>query len=56
MTNVLVTGVGSNIGQVIVKSIRMSGIQCRIIGTDMNPLSAGLFRCDKGYIVPPLYN
>jgi len=53
MTNVLVTGVGSNIGQGIVKSLRMSGIPCRIIGTDMNPLSAGLFRCDKGYIVPP---
>ena len=53
MTNVLVTGVGSNVGQGIVKSLRMSGIPCRIIGTDMNPLSAGLFRCDKGYIVPP---
>lgn len=53
MINVLVTGVGSNIGQGIVKSLRMSGIQCRIIGTDMIPLSAGLFRCDKGYIVPP---
>lgn len=53
MINVLVTGVGSNIGQGIVKSLRMSSMQCRIIGTDMSPLSAGLFRCDKGYIVPP---
>jgi carbamoyl-phosphate synthase large subunit len=31
----------------------MSGIRVRIIGTDMNPLSAGLFRCDKGYVLPP---
>lgn len=52
MVNVLVTGVGSNVGQGIVKSLRMSNIRCRIIGTDMVPLSAGLFRCDKGYIVP----
>jgi carbamoyl-phosphate synthase large subunit len=52
MTNILVTGVGSNIGQGIVKSLKMADIQCRIIGTDMVPLSAGLFRCDKGYTVP----
>jgi carbamoyl-phosphate synthase large subunit len=52
MITVMVTGVGSNIGQGIVKALRMSGINVRIIGTDMNPLSAGLFRCDKGYVLP----
>jgi carbamoyl-phosphate synthase large subunit len=50
----MVTGVGSNIGQGIVKAIRMSGMDVRIIGTDMNHLSAGLFRCDKGYVIPPV--
>lgn len=53
MYNVLVTGVGSNIGQGIIKSLRMSKIRCHVLGTDMNLLSAGLFRCDKCYIVPP---
>jgi carbamoyl-phosphate synthase large subunit len=53
MITVIVTGVGSNIGQGIVKAIRMSGMNVRIIGTDINPLSAGLFRCDKGYVIPP---
>ncbi len=53
MITVMVTGIGSNIGQGIVKALRMSEIEARIIGTDINPLSAGLFRCHKGYIVPP---
>lgn len=53
MITVMVTGVGSNIGQGIIKALKMSGIDVRIIGTDMNPLSAGLFRCDKGYVLPP---
>ena len=53
MYSVLVTGVGSNIGQGIVKALRMSSFKCRIIGVDMNPLSAGLYRVDSAYIVPP---
>lgn len=52
MINVLVTGVGSNIGQGIIKSLRMTNFKCRIIGTDMVAFSAGLFRCDKGYVIP----
>lgn len=51
MINVLVTGVGGNIGQGIMKAIRMSGLRTRMIATDMNPFSAGLFRCERGYIV-----
>jgi len=53
MYSVLVTGVGSNIGQGIVKALRLSSFNCRIIGVDMNPLSAGLYRTDSAYIVPP---
>lgn len=53
MITVVVTGVGSNIGQGIVKALRMAEMDVRIIGTDMNSLSAGLFRCDKGYVIPP---
>lgn len=48
---VLVTGVGGNIGQGIVKALRMSRLDLHIIGTDMNPLSAGFYFCDEGYVV-----
>lgn len=50
--NVLVTGSGGNIAQGIMKSTRLSRLNCRIITTDMNPLSAGLFRGDAGYLIP----
>jgi len=53
MITALITGVGSNIGEGIIKALRLSKIKIRIIGTDIHPLSAGLFRCDKGYVVPP---
>lgn len=53
MIAVMVTGVGSNIGQGVIKAIRMSKMDAKIIGTDIHPLSAGLFRSDKGYVVPP---
>jgi len=53
MVTVMVTGVGSNIGQGIIKALNLSSLNCKIIGTDYHPLAAGLFRCDKGYLVPP---
>jgi len=31
----------------------MGGAKVRIVGTDVQPFSAGLFRCDRGYLVPP---
>ncbi|HLC19755.1 MAG TPA: ATP-grasp domain-containing protein [Candidatus Nanoarchaeia archaeon] len=49
---VLITGVGGQLGQSIVKSIRLSKIGTTIIGTDCDSLSAGLYRIDKAYIVP----
>ncbi|MBN1688195.1 MAG: ATP-grasp domain-containing protein, partial [Candidatus Omnitrophica bacterium] len=42
---------GGNIGQGIMKALRMSLFDVKIVGTDMNPLSAGLLRCDKAYVV-----
>ena len=52
MITVMITGIGSNIGQGIIKALNLSGMESRIIGTDIHPLAAGLFRCHKGYIVP----
>lgn len=51
--SVLVTGVGGNIGQGIVKALRMTGRTVKVVGTDMEPLSVGLQRCDRGYVVAP---
>lgn len=52
--SVVVTGVGGGgVGEGIVKALKLNQHRYRIIATDMNALSAPLFRSDKGYIVPP---
>ncbi|GAX89391.1 ATP-grasp domain-containing protein [Effusibacillus lacus] len=48
----LITGVGSGVGQSVIKSLRMSGLDIQIVGVDMTPFNAGLYACDKGYLVP----
>lgn len=49
---VLITGVGGQLGQSIMKSLKLSRYKLRLIGTDCNPLSAGLYMVNKAYIVP----
>jgi len=44
--NVLVTGVGAVIGYGIIKSLRRSGYQVRIVGLDRNPQAFGARFCD----------
>jgi len=56
MINVLITAVGDDIGRGLLKSLRLSLYKLNIIGTDINPETAGIFMCDKGYIVPPAQN
>ena len=51
-TNTLVTAAGGAIGQGIIKSIRLSKLDCRIVTTDVQPYAAGLYRGDAGYLVP----
>jgi len=51
MYNVLISAVGGDIGQGILKSLRKVSPRLKIIGCDMNPDSPGVFLCDKGYIV-----
>lgn len=50
--NVLVTGVGGNVGQGIIKALRLSKLNLQIIGADASPFSPGLYRADKAYLVP----
>lgn len=52
MITVLVTGAGGGVGQGIIKSLRLiTDVPLRILGADMSPLSAGLYACDKAFLV-----
>lgn len=53
MLNVLVTAVGGDAGQGLVKSLRLMSEKVKIIGTDVEPEVPGLMMCDKGYIIAP---
>lgn len=56
MINVLVTGTGGGVGQSIFKSLKLSNIPTRITTADMNPLGVGIYRGNKGYVVPEATN
>jgi len=49
---VLVTGVGAPPGVSIFKAFRLSPLHPRIVATDADPTSVGLFRADAAYVVP----
>ena len=50
--NVLVLGVGGNVSQGIQKAIKISGIDCNIVGACVSSDAAGLYLCDTAYISP----
>ena len=56
--NVLITGVGSILGQGIIKSLKLSNTQnsspvtYKIFAADMSPYAAGIYRCDKAFLIP----
>ena len=54
MIQILVTGVGSLIGQGIIKSLNNSGLNYGIIGTDYFASAVGLYWVDKGYLLPDI--
>ncbi len=49
---VLVTATGGAIGQGIIKSIKLSSLQCEIVTADAQIDSPGLYRGNAGYVVP----
>lgn len=49
---VLVTGAGAPVGVSIFKALRQSTLKPRIVATDSDPLSVGLFRADRAYVLP----
>lgn len=50
--NVLVTGVGGDIGQSIIKCIRSGFDSAVIVGTDIDKYAAGASKVDRFYLVP----
>jgi carbamoyl-phosphate synthase large subunit len=54
MIRILVTGVGSLLGQGILKSIQDSSLDCNVTGADYFPSAVGLYWVDKGYILPDI--
>lgn len=49
---VLVTGIGGNVGQGILRNIRALGLGIRLIGTNTKDFSPGNHLCDVTYTVP----
>jgi carbamoyl-phosphate synthase large subunit len=50
--NVLVTAVGGNVGQGVVKALKAGKHRYRIVGVDMEPLAAGFWMTDACHRVP----
>lgn len=49
---ILITGVGGNVGQGVLKALRASGKAFYVVGIDMEPLSAGFSLADRYYQTP----
>lgn len=53
---VLVTGIGGNVGQGVLRNIKSLGLNITIVGTDIAAFSAGNHLCDIVYQVPYSYS
>ncbi|MEH1008490.1 ATP-grasp domain-containing protein [Winogradskyella sp. ECml5-4] len=53
---IIVTGIGGNVGQGIIRNINATNYNIKIIGTNIENFSAGNHLCDVFYKVPFAYN
>lgn len=53
---IIVTGIGGNVGQGILRNIRNSFQNIKIIGLDINSFTSGNFLCDNTFKVPYSYD
>ena len=51
--SIAVTGVGGGVGQAVLGALRLSPLHWRIVGLDAKPWGAGLYSCDRSYLLPP---
>jgi|LGVF01.2.fsa_nt_gb carbamoyl-phosphate synthase large subunit len=51
-TNVLLTGAGGDQAVFIWKALKQSPLDIRIVACDTNYLSVGLYRTERGYVIP----
>lgn len=51
-TNVLLTGAGGDQAVFIWKALKQSSLPINIVACDTNYLSVGLYRTDRGYVIP----
>ncbi|MBU1248641.1 MAG: hypothetical protein KKB70_08085 [Proteobacteria bacterium] len=49
---ILITGMGSGVGQGIVKALRMSALDLTLVGADISHLHSGMFRVDEALLIP----
>ncbi len=54
--NVLVTGIGGNVGQGIIRNIRSTDFDIKVVGCNIVDFSAGNHLCDVFYKVPYAYD
>ena len=52
MTCILVTGIGGNMGQGILRNIRSFDPKLRLIGTDIRTVNGSNYLCDEVYQIP----
>lgn len=53
---VLVTGIGGNVGQGIIRNIKATSFNIKVVGTNIDDFSAGNHLCDVFYKVPYAYD
>ncbi len=53
---ILVTGIGGNVGQGILRNVKDSFPEIHLIGTDIASFTSGNYLCDKTYQVPYSYD
>src|SRR5438094_449245 len=56
MPSVLVTGVGGNVGQGVLRVLRTLPHSLRLVGTNTTAASGGNHLCDETYEVPPAWD
>ena len=49
---VLVTGTGGGVGQGILKALRMSDLDLRVVSADVSPFAPGLYTGDSARLTP----